>query len=76
MSSSRIFFRKRVPVDAEDFGGAHLIALRRAQRQRDQRQFDLLQNPVIEAGRRRAGLVALEELRRCRSTAADSVSAS
>src|SRR3569833_1614127 len=41
-----------VAVDAEQVGGAYLVAARRGQRRRQQRMLDLAQDAMIEPGRR------------------------
>src|ERR1700684_4201402 len=43
---------QRVPIEAEQIGGADLIAPGRRQRGGEQRHLDLLEDAVIEAGRR------------------------
>src|SRR6202035_1167379 len=43
---------QRVPIEAEQIGGADLIAPGRRQRGGEQRHLDLLEDTVIEAGRR------------------------
>src|ERR1051326_9417658 len=45
---------QRIAVDAEQVGGADLIAASRGQGGGEQRAFDLAQDAVIEAGRRQA----------------------
>src|SRR5205814_4110554 len=44
---------KGVAVDPEQVGSADLVAAGRGQRRRQQRMFDLAQDAVIEAGRRK-----------------------
>src|SRR6266853_4320175 len=45
---------QRVAVEAEEVGGADLVAPGRRQRGREQRHLDFLQNPVIKPRRRHA----------------------
>ena len=45
---------QRIAVEAEQVGGADLIAARRCQRRGEERNLDFLEDPVIEAGRRHA----------------------
>ena len=45
---------QRIAVEAEQIGGANLIAARRRQRRREQRNLDFLEDPVIEPRRRHA----------------------
>ena len=44
---------QRIPVQAEQMGGPDLVAARGAEADRQQRPLDFLQDPVIEAGRRK-----------------------
>src|ERR1700730_10735456 len=48
------FLPQRVAVEAEQIGGADLVAARRRQRRRQQRHLDFLEDAVIEARRRHA----------------------
>src|ERR1700683_3455227 len=43
---------QRVPIETEQIGGADLVAPGRRQSGREQRHLDLLEDAVIEAGRR------------------------
>src|SRR5271156_5282460 len=45
---------QRVAVETQKIGGTNLIAPGSRQRCRQQRNFDLLEDPVVEAGRRHA----------------------
>src|SRR5665213_3235995 len=45
---------QRVAVEAQQVGGADLVAAGRRQRRREQRDLDLLEDAVIEPGRRHA----------------------
>src|ERR1700744_5199535 len=45
---------QRVAVQAQQVGGADLVAAGRGQRGREKRHLDLLEDAVIEAGRRHA----------------------
>ena len=70
MSSALMRRAQRVAVQAQQLGGADLIAARGRQRGRQQRQLDLADDAVIETGRRQvlaeagevAGEVALDLL--------------
>src|SRR6185369_84442 len=47
-----------VAVEAEDFGGPHLVAARGREGQLDERPLDFFKHPIVEPGRRQAvGLV-------------------
>src|SRR6266536_6460262 len=50
-----------VAIDAQEIGGADLVAARGGERGRQQRIFDLPQDPMIEAGRRQ-GAVEIGEI--------------
>src|SRR5262249_31134423 len=45
---------QRVAVDAEQVGSANLVAPRRGERRRHEGKLDLLQDPMVKAGRRYA----------------------
>src|ERR1700730_17612079 len=51
-----------IPVQPQKFGGLDLIAVRRGESRRNQRIFDLPQDPVIESGWRQARAVLMEKL--------------
>src|SRR6266704_383619 len=50
-----------VAIDAQEIGGADVVAARGGERGRQQRIFDLPQDPMIEAGRRQ-GAVEIGEI--------------
>ena len=54
-------FAQRIAVEAQKLGRLDLIAARRRERRRNQRIFELPQDPMIDAGRRQAIAVGPEQ---------------